>query len=354
MTRTAWKLGAAAVLTAAAAAGGAVVLTGADPATGDAETAPATTARVERGRLSAVVALSGTLTYRARPDGSPYAVINQAGGVYTELPDPGDRVDCGGVLYRVDERPVLLLCGAVPAYRALRAGDAGQDVRQLNRTLRVRGAGDAFTARTERALERLQRRTGARVDGSLGRGDAVILPEAVRIAKVAGELGGAARPGARVAQATSETPGVRVALGASQRGQVERGDRAQITLPGAMSVGGTVDRLGRVAQAPPGEGAGAGEATIAGHIGLDEPRKAHGLDRAPVQVEIATEGVDEALSVPVLALVGSGSGFAVEVVRAGGRRGLVAVRLGLFDSTAGRVQVEGRLREGDHVVVPSL
>jgi hypothetical protein len=72
-------------------------------------------------------------------------------------------------------------------------------------------------------------------------------------------------------------------------------------------------------------------------------------------VEIATEGVESALSVPVTALVGtSGGGFAVEVVRTGGRRGLVAVRPGLFDAAAGRVEVEGDLREGDAVVVPSL
>jgi hypothetical protein len=65
--------------------------------------------------------------------------------------------------------------------------------------------------------------------------------------------------------------------------------------------------------------------------------------------------VASALSVPVTALVGkSGGGFAVEVVRAGERRDLVAVRLGLFDTGGGRVQVEGDLREGDRVVVPSL
>ena len=72
-------------------------------------------------------------------------------------------------------------------------------------------------------------------------------------------------------------------------------------------------------------------------------------------MEITTEGVENALSVPVTALVGkSGGGFAVEVVRAGGRRELVAVKLGLFDTAGGRVQVEGELGEGDQVVVPSL
>ena len=50
----------------------------------------------------------------------------------------------------------------------------------------------------------------------------------------------------------------------------------------------------------------------------------------------------------------SGGGFAVEVVRPDGRRELVAVKLGLFDSAGGRVQVEGDLGEDDQVVVPSL
>ena len=115
-----------------------------------------------------------------------------------------------------------------------------------------------------------------------------------------------------------------------------------------------MDRLGRVARTA-GSDDEAAPATIPAYIGLDEPRKARGLDRAPVQVDITTKGVESALSVPVTALVGkAGGGFAVEVVRDHGRRELVAVELGLFDTTGGRVQVEGGLREGDDVVVPSL
>ena len=37
-------------------------------------------------------------------------------------------------------------------------------------------------------------------------GQAVFLPESVRIAEVTGELGGSARPGAQVLYATSDTP----------------------------------------------------------------------------------------------------------------------------------------------------
>jgi hypothetical protein len=345
----------AAVLVAVAATGGVVVLSGGEQATATAQAASADTATVQEGKLSAAVSQDGTLTYRARPDGSPFSAINHARGTYTELPEVGDKVDCGGVLYRVDNRPVLLLCGTVPAYRALHVGDAGPDVRQLNRNLHVRGAGDAFTTKTENALEALQRRKGVHVTGSLALGDAVFLPEAVRIAKVTGQLGGSAQPGAQALNATSDTLHVQVNLDPSDQGQVKRGDRAQITLPGNTAVTGKVDGFGRVAEAPAGQGSNAADATIPTYISLDDPGKARGLDKAPVGVDITTAGVDSALSVPVTALVGkSGGGFAVEVVRAGGRRDLVAVRVGLFDTGGGRVQVEGDLHAGDRVAVPSL
>jgi multidrug efflux pump subunit AcrA (membrane-fusion protein) len=156
-----------------------------------------------------------------------------------------------------------------------------------------------------------------------------------------------------VLSATSDKLYVRVDLDASQQGEVKKGDRVQITLPGNTPVTGRVAGFGRVAQA--GQGSQAAGATIPTFINLDDPAKAGGLDQAPVQVDITTKGVDNALSVPVTALVGkSGGGFAVEVVRAGGRRELIAVKLGLFDTGGGRVQVEGDLHAGDSVAVPSI
>ena len=231
MRRRGWALAGAAVLVAARRRrrGRAVRRRAGDRGRADARRR--TPRRCSEGKLSAAVSQDGILTYRARPDGSPFSAINQARGTYTELPEVGDKVGCGGVLYRVDDKPVLLLCGTVPAYRALHAGDAGQDVRQLNRNLHVRGR-HAFTTKTETALEALQRRTGAHVTGALALGDAVFLPEAVRIAKVTGQLGGAAQPGAQALTATSGTLHVQVNLDPSEQGQVKRGDRAQITLPG--------------------------------------------------------------------------------------------------------------------------
>ena len=348
-------LAGAAVVVAVAATGAVLLLSAGEPAPAAAQGAPASTAPVREGKLSAAVSQDGILTYRARPDGSPFSAINHARGTYTELPAAGDKVDCGDVLYRVNDKPVLLLCGTVPAYRALHFGDAGQDIRQLNRNLRVRGAGDAFTSKTDDALKALQRRKGVHVTGALALGDAVFLPEAVRIARVTGQLGGPAVPGAQALNATSDTLHVQVNLEPSEQGQVKRGDRAQITLPGNTVVTGKVEGFGRIAQAPAGQDGSAADATIPTSIGLDDPGQARGLDRAPVQVDITTAGVESALSVPVTALVGrSGGGFAVEAVRGAERRELVAVTVGLFDTADGRVHVEGDLRAGDRVVVPSL
>jgi hypothetical protein len=356
-------LAGAVVLVAASATGGVVVMSGAKQATA-AQEPPVNTARVERGRLSDMVSQYGILTYRARSDGSPYTVINRILGTYTKLPNAGDKVDCGAVLYRVDEKPVLLLCGSTPAYRSLSKGDRGPDIRQFNANLVGLGyatraqldpSSHDFSSETAAALEKLQSRLGLHQTGSLDLGQAVFLPESVRIADVTGELGGSAQPGAHVLYATSDTPEVQVNLDPAQQGEVKKGDRAQITLPGNRSVTGKVDRLGRVAQVPAGQDTSAGGATIPAYISLDDPANARGLDKAPVQVEITTKGVESALSVPVTAIVGkSGGGFAVEVVRVDGRRELVVVKLGLFDTAGGRVQVvQGDLRQGEQVVVPS-
>jgi multidrug efflux pump subunit AcrA (membrane-fusion protein) len=239
-------------------------------------------------------------------------------------------------------------------------------VRQLNRNLHelgydararvhIEATESDFTVKTEKALEVLQRNKGLAVTGALAGGDAVFLPEPVRIAKVGGEPGAPAQPGAPILSATSNALQVQVNFEPSQQSQVKTGEKAQITLPGNTVVTGKVVGFGRVAEAPAGQGSGTAEATIATYISLDDPRKARGLDRAPVQVDITTAGVESALSVPVTALVGkSGGGFAVELVRAGGRRELVAVTVGLFDTGGGRVQVDGDLHAGDRVVVPSL
>ena len=82
-----WVPAAAAVLTAVAAAG-AVARDVRCQASERGRTAGCLrhTAKVEKRSLSAMIAQPGTLTYRARPDGLPYSVINRARGAYSRLP----------------------------------------------------------------------------------------------------------------------------------------------------------------------------------------------------------------------------------------------------------------------------
>jgi hypothetical protein len=362
MIRQRWVLAGAAGVIVVAGAVAAVVSSGTSASAG-VQVPAVNTASVERGSLATVVSQAGTLTYRARPDGSPYLVFNRARGTYTELPESGETINCGNVLYRVDNKPVLLLCGPTPAYRSLSEGDKGPDVAELNADLvdlgyatrsQVDPSSDLFGSETVAALEKLQSKAGESQTGSLAFGQAVFLPGLLRVAAVSGQPGGSARPGAQVVSATSATLEVQVSLDPLQQDQVNAGDRAEITLPDNRSVAGTVERLGRVAEAPAGQNTVGGGATLPAYISLDQPQQARGLDQAPVQVEITTKGVRDALNVPVTAIVGnSAGGFAVEVVAAGGQRRLVAVKLGLYDTTGGRVQVDGDLRVGERVAVGS-
>ena len=368
--RKVWVIAGAAVLVALPAIGGVVVTSRATQATPAAQEPPANTVAVEKGNLSAMVSLNGTLTYRAQSDGSPYVVINRARGTYTTLPDAGHTVDCGNVLYRVDNNPVLLLCGATPVYRSLSAGERGPDVEQLNANLVHLGyatssqldpSSDSFSSETAYALKRLQHDLGEDQTGSLDLGQTVFLPGPLRIAQTTATLGSTAQPGVPMAQATSTGRQVQVQLDPSQQSNVTVGAQAQITLPDNHTTPGTVTRIGTVVSSSPsgsgssGPGAASSSPTIPIAISLTHPSAAGSLDQAPVQVRITTAGVTNALIVPVTAIVGkSGGGLAVEVVRAGGRRELVAVELGLFDDADGLVQVEGPLRAGDAVVVPSL
>ena len=366
--RKTWVLAGAAVLVAVSATGGVVVMSGAKQATPAAQEPPANTAKVEKGTLSAMVSLDGTLTYRARSDGSPYAVINQASGTATLLSAVGQVVEQGQVIYRVNDNPVVLLYGSTPAYRTLWAGMTGADVTELNADLVALGyataaeipAGtDTFTSATATALKKLQATLGMSQTGTLTFGQAVFEPVAVRVTTVSATLGGPLQAGHVVLQGTSTTRVVTIALDAAQQSEVKVGDHVVITLPDNSTTPGLVTSVGTVATTPSASNGGGGNRsstpTVTVEVQPTYPAATGSLDQAPVQVGITTQVVNSALSVPVTAIVGkSGGGFAVEVVREGGRRELVAVKLGLFDTAGGRVEVEGDLGEGDQVVVPSL
>jgi hypothetical protein len=377
-------LTAAAVLAAVTVTGAVAMKSGAKPASAAAQPPPAHTAQVEKRTLSAMVSQAGTLTYRARSDGSPYSVINQASGTYTNLPAAGQVISQGHVLYRVDNSPVVLLHGSTPAYRTLSAGATGPDVAELNADLvalgyvtrvQLRPTSASFGSATTTAVEKLQAALGVTQSGRLALGQAVFEPTALRVTSVSAQLGGRTQPGQTVMQATSTTRQVQVALSASEQTTMAVGDKVTITLPNNHATPGVVSSVGAVATCPSSSGSGGSGSSSAapgtdtcssGNSGSTTPTIAVGItpshpsatgtwDEAPVQVGITTATVPNPLVVPVTALLArSGGGYAVEVVGAGARNHLVPISLGLFDDAEGLVQVTASgLAAGQQVVVPA-
>jgi Putative peptidoglycan binding domain len=349
----------------AAAGGAAAAATGAlggpRPASGVADnTDPTSLATVILGPLSSQQQVDATLGYAGS-----YNVLNQATGVYTQLPAAGQVIRRGQVLYQVSGGLVVLLYGQVPAYRTLWEGMSGADVRQLNANLVALGyatrseldpGSDYFSPETAYALELYQDHLGNTATGTLTMGQAVFLPTAARVTAVSAGLGAQAGPGAPVVQATSTVRQVSIALDASEQSYVRDGDNVVIALPDNQTTPGVVTSVGAVATTPPSSSGSAGTPVITVNVAPSDPAATGNLDQAPVQVSITTATVSGVLIVPVDALVSlSGGGYAVEVVQPGGTHELVPVSTGLFDDAAGSVQVTGTgLHPGQHVVVPAL
>jgi peptidoglycan hydrolase-like protein with peptidoglycan-binding domain len=343
---------------AVATAGTWAALTGpfaAGPAAAPAHTAPATgLAQVTKGTLSSRSLQNGTLGYAGE-----YQLVNKVAGTVTTLPAVGQVIAQGKVLYRVDGKPVVLLSGDVPVYRDLSWGTEGTDVRQLNAALVALGYAtkdeidpdsDYYGSQTYAAVKDLQESAGLDESGSLELGQAVFAPaRKIRITKVVAVRGGMAAAGSVVLQASSTAREVTISLSAAQQSEVKVGDKATISLPNGQSTPGVVSSVGKVATK------GDNSTTIDVRIRPLKPKATGSLDQAPVQVSIVSGTVKDALSVPVNALLAlAGGGYAVEVVEAGGGHRLIPVETGLFDDSAGKVQVTGDgLAAGQNVVVPA-
>lgn len=296
-----------------------------------------------------------------------YSIVNQVQGTITQLPVTGKVIRQGQVMYKVSGSPVIMLYGHVPAYRTLSDGMTGPDVTELNADLVALGyatkseldpKSDWFDLETAYALERLQEHFGMTVTGELTLGEAVFMPTAVQITGVGGNtvLGGMIQPGTTVLTASSTSPIVTINLDPAQQTEVKVGDKVSISLPNGQSTPGVISSVGTVATTTAGSTAAASpSSTITVEVVPTQPRAVAGLSQAPVTVTITTASVNNALVVPVAALLAqSNGGYAVEVVGAAGTHHLVAVSLGLFDDADGQVAVTGHgLAAGQQVVVPN-
>jgi Putative peptidoglycan binding domain len=173
----------------------AVVLAGASGSSAGAASSGKSTgsATVTRRDLIATDTESGTLGF-----GGPQTVYNRLSGTITSLPSAGTVVQPGGTLFTVDNAPVVLMNGSLPAYRTLSAGVGdGPDVKELEQNLRDLGfdpnhamtIDDTFDSATTAAVERWQASLGQTQTGTVTLGSVVFLPGPRRVSSVTASLG---------------------------------------------------------------------------------------------------------------------------------------------------------------------
>jgi peptidoglycan hydrolase-like protein with peptidoglycan-binding domain len=323
-------------------------------ADGDTDAVATATAAVARRDLVQRDTVTGTLGFN-----DDRSVVNHRQGTITSLPEEGTTIERGGVLFRVNAEPVILFYGSEPAWRTLAEGvDEGNDVRQLERNLRSLGydggkdmtIDDEFDWATTNAVERWQEALGLDETGVVELGDVVFQPGARRVGGVPAAVGDRARPGAPVMTTTSTTRTVTATIEASNQADVHVGDEVVVDLLNGTTTPGTIIEVGKVAKAAPADG---GSSTISFEVEVKETKVSSRLDQAPVEVKVTSEKAENVLSVPVTALLAlRGGGYGVEVLGGGGVTRLVAVTPGLY-SDGGFVEIEGKVKAGDKVVVPA-
>ncbi|MEV1329650.1 peptidoglycan-binding protein [Micromonospora costi] len=348
-------LSAAVLVAAAAGVVAAVGFGGTDRGTAATGSTPPATATVTRQTLTDTQTADGELGY-----GSTRTASARLTGTITALPETGTVVKRGGRLYGVDNDPVVLLYGTLPAYRVLEPGAEGADVAQFERNLRALGhtgftVDDEYTASTADAVRDWQEDLGLPETGRVEPGRIVYAEDAVRIESLQAAVGDAAQPGQAVLAYTGTSRLVTVELDVDDQPLAKKGARVGVELPDGASVDGTVASAETVVEA--GSGGAAGQSTeaetkIEVTVSVADPKKLTGYDRASVDVTFTAAERPDVLTVPVAALLAlAEGGYGLEVVD-GGRSRIVAVTTGLF--AAGRVEVSGAdIAEGMTVGMPA-
>lgn len=152
-----------------------------------------TTASVTRRTLSESSTVDGTLGY-----GTTLELYDRLAGTFTWLPSVGAVIGRDETLWRIDDLPIVLMYGSVPAYRTLEQGVSdGPDVTELNHNLIDLGFDpygaitddESFGAATAAAVKRWQEAEGLSQSGVVELGRVVFAPGARRVTEVKVALG---------------------------------------------------------------------------------------------------------------------------------------------------------------------
>jgi peptidoglycan hydrolase-like protein with peptidoglycan-binding domain len=348
-------------LLGAAIAGGviAIVVRGGAPAATSPPPPPVTTVSVVRTNLRTTVLTGGTLGY-----GSSVPIVNQLDGTYTELPALGTAVAFGQVLYRVDDRPVLLLHGATPAWRPFFPGmAAGPDVVELQANLLAFGDASGlystpsghFDSATVDAVERWQTARGLPVTGTLPIGQVVFAPTPIIVGAATAAPGESASAGESPFTATTTARVVTVPLNPNLP-TVTPGEQVSIVLQDRSTTPGRVVGVGPAppSSSSPANGDTSSQSQAASSIAVVAPvdPSATGSESGvPVQVSLTIQSVHDVLAAPISALLAlAGGGYGVEVVEPSGLHRLVGVATGTFTGSLVQISATG-IEVGTKVVV---
>lgn len=318
----------------------------------EAEKPQLATEAVVRGDLEGSVTASGTLRY----SGSRSAQSGIAGTV-TALPTAGAMVSPGGHLYSINDNPVFLLLGDIPAWRDFASGmEKGSDVQQLEQALSGLGLfaeepDERFRWSTVEAIMDWQESHGLRRTGRLPFGSIVFAAGDLRIGTVTADVGDQVGAGTELFETSDTTQIVDVNLSLSDQQLAVVDSSVVVRLPGGAETSGRIVSVGTPTET---EGAsGQKQMVIPIVIALDDPAAASEFQEASVTVDIPSQRREDVLSVPVSALLAiTPDQFGVELVDPDGSTRQVPVETGLF--AAGRVEISGDdVTEGARVVVPT-
>jgi multidrug efflux system membrane fusion protein len=312
---------------------------------------PPATAEVTRQTLVDTENHDGELGY-----GATTTVSSRLDGTLTWLPATGATVRRGQAVYRVDDDPVVLLYGKLPAYRTLGPGAEGRDVKQFEKNLWALGyrgftVDDEYTGATADAVREWQDDLGVPETGRVDPARVVHAPGAVRVDAHRAAVGDAARPGSALLTTTATTRVATVRLEMTDQRLARAGAGVRVTMPDGKETTGRIADVETVvseSEQPDGEDTTGLEVTVTFGSGAVPAA----LDAASVDVAFTAARRENVLTVPVAALLAlAEGGYGVQVVDGGTTR-LVAVETGLFAD--GRVEVSGGgLAEGAQVGVPT-
>ena len=351
MTRRRTTAVIAGVLTVGAVAAAVAVINLPPAESGDNTTrgGPAETAEIIKETLIDHESHDGTLGH-----GDTSTVTARAAGTVTWLPASGAVITRGKPLYRLDNKPISLLYGSLPAYRTLRPGVEGSDVRQFEQNLRALGytgftVDDEYTSATASAVREWQDDLGRKSTGRVESDQIAYGKGKVRIDSLSAELGAVVQPGADLFYTTGTTAVATVELDVDDQRLARTGATVDVTRPDGSTGKGRITGVETVVT--PGQGDEADTTTL--EVTIAFAKTPAGLDEAAVTVDFVASQRAGVLTVPVSALLAlAEGGYGLEVVEADGSTRIVGVKTGLFADS--RVEVSGGgITAGQRVGMPS-